>query len=56
MRVHREVTLTIICVRNVFVYLTRRATMNGLASKGEYTGEEGGDAAADSNFVKAHAY
>jgi len=36
--------------------LLKRATMNGLASKGEYTGEEGGDAAADSNFVKAHAY
>ena len=36
--------------------LLKRATLNGLASMGTYTGEEGGAASQDSNFVKAHAY
>jgi len=36
--------------------LLKRATLNGQAALGNYTGEEGGAAATDSNFVKAHAY
>jgi len=34
----------------------KRATLNGQASLGKYTGEDGGAASSDSNFVKAHAY
>lgn len=36
--------------------LLKRATLNGQASLGKYTGEDGGAASSDSNFVKAHAY
>jgi len=34
----------------------KRATLNGQAALGKYTGEDGGSASSDSNFVKAHAY
>ena len=33
-----------------------RAKINGLATQGKYTGEAGGAAGADSNFVKNHSY
>lgn len=37
------------------VYM-QRARANGLAAKGEYTGEEGGSAAGESLFVAKHVY